>query len=69
MINKAYTVAALLIATATAEEIFTPAEILEFPNPIVEGKGSNWGWAIFGFLLGAMIEIGANLGALQPCVG
>ena len=69
MIKQAYAVAVLLLTTAAAEELFTPQEILEFPNPIVEGKGSNWGWAIFGFLLGAMIEIGANLGALQPCVG
>lgn len=69
MNKQVYTVAVLLLTTATAQEIFTPAEILEFPNPIVEGKGSDWGWAIIGFLLGAMIEVGANLGALQPCVG
>ena len=59
----------LLLTTATAQEIFTPSELFDYPSPIVESKGSNWGWAIFGFLLGSLIEIGANLGAMQPCVG
>lgn len=63
MIKYAHTVAMLLLTTATASE-FAPQEVLEFLPPIVEGKGSDWGWAIFGFMLGALIEIGANLGAL-----
>ena len=74
MINKVSKLGAALLTVATAQDarpdVLTPQEVFDhYISPEVAGKGTDWGLGIFGFFLGAGIEAGANLGAIQPCVG
>ena len=68
----------LLAGVATASQI--PPEFMEYYHPQVESpivqtcdnnsnSGVDWALGVSGFLLGAIIETGANMGAVQPCVG
>ena len=34
-----------------------------------DSSATDWALGVSGFLLGAIIETGANMGAVQPCVG
>ena len=68
----------LLAGVATASQI--PPEFMDYYHPQVatpivqtcdnnSNTGVDWALGVSGFLLGAIIETGANMGAVQPCVG
>ena len=68
----------LLAGVATASQI--PPEFMEYYHPQVttpivmdtcdnSSSATDWALGVSGFFLGAIIETGANMGAVQPCVG
>ena len=77
MINKV-AIAFFLTAATANDALLTPkvreevvvAEVVE-EVPVEEEVdiALNWGIGIAGFVVGGLVESGANLGAVEPCVG
>ena len=72
MIKKLANCAALLMTVSTAKDVITAEEFFNFekhPEVELSSTGKDWLLGTFGFLLGATVETGAEIGAIVPCVG
>ena len=71
MINKIAKCSATVLTVATAKDALSPMEFFDTTmHPQVEAStGVDWALGVTGFILGGLVESGANIGAIQPCVG